>query len=429
MKKNLVKFTVEQCASGHPDRAMDAIANSIQSNLLAFDPKSRVAIEGLITGNKLFLGGEVKSTAKVDYIKIARETINKIGYNGDDFEIQEFIHGQSIDIDNGVTKEREEDTGSSDQGTIWGYAVADVPASVPLAHSIANRILLELKRIRTKEPELMPYLKADAKAQCTIAYGEHAPEYIDTIVVSTSHTRFDDDDERLLKKLRDDVRNIVIPRAISHFSEDVQKLFNENTRYLINPANLFICDFSEADSSTVGRKIVCDACGSGTVGYVNNKLKNIPLPVGGGNFNGKGGDKLDMAAGLMARYIAKNSIHAGLCDYMSIQLSYAIGFKEPVSIFVNTYDSCHVPGLTDADIANKISEMFDLSTYGIVTTLNLRQPMYEECSAYGWFGRTNKIVHKRYEDAEGNVKEMDVELFTWEKLDAVDKIKKAFNLI
>ena len=427
MKENLVKFTVEQCASGHPDRAMDAIANSIQDALIAFDPKSRVAIEGLITGNKIFLGGEVKTTAKVDYIKIARDTITKIGYNGNEFEIQEFIHGQSIDIDNGVTKEREEDEGASDQGTVWGYAVADVPSSVPLAHSIANRILLELKRIRTKEPELIPYLKADAKAQCTIAYGEHAPEYIDTIVVSTSHTRFDDDDDHMLSKLREDIRTIVIPRAMAHFSENIQKLFTDKTRYLINPANLFICQFSDADSSEVGRKIVCDACGSGTVGYVNNKIKNIPLPVGGGNENGKG-SKLDCSGPLIARYISKNCLHAGLCDYMSIQLSYAIGFKEPVSVFVNTYDSCHIPGLTDAEIADKISELFDLSTYGIVTTLNLQQPMYEECSAYGWFGRTNKIVHKKFEDADGNVKEMDVELFTWEKLDAVDKIKEAFGL-
>ena len=427
MSNKLVKFSVEQVAAGHPDRAMDAIANTIQDNLLAFDPKSRVAIEGLITGNKLFLGGEVKSTAKVDYIKIARDTINKIGYNGNEFEIQEFIHGQSIDIDNGVTKEREEDEGASDQGTVWGHAVADVPSSVPLAHSIANRILLELKKIRTKEPELMPYLKADAKSQCTIAYGDHAPEYIDTIVISTSHIRFDEDDERMLAKLRSDIINIVMPRVKSYFALDIQKLFKDETRYLINPANLFICDFSNADSSEIGRKIVCDACGSGTVGYVNGKIKNIPLPVGGGNYNGKS-YKLDCSGPLMARYIAKNSIHAGLCDYMSIQLSYAIGFKEPVSVFVNTYDSCHIPGLTDAEIAEKISETFDLSTYGIISTLNLRQPMYEECSAYGWFGRTNKVVHKKFEDAEGNIKEMDVELFTWEKLDAVDKIKQAFKL-
>ena len=268
-KEHLVKYSVENVASAHPDKCMDAIANTIQDALLAFDSKSRVAIEGLITGNKLFLGGEVKTTAKIDYVKIARDTITKIGYNGDDFEIQEFIHGQSIDIDNGVTKEREEDEGASDQGTVWGYAVSDVPASIPLAYSIANRILLELKKIRTKEPELMPYLKADAKAQCTIAYGETKPEYIDTIVISTSHTRFDEDDERLLAKLRSDVRNIVMPRVIAKFSEDTQKLFTKQTRYLINPANLFICDFSQADSSEVGRKIVCDACGPGTVGYVN----------------------------------------------------------------------------------------------------------------------------------------------------------------
>jgi len=426
--KNLTKFSVENIASGHPDAACDAIANSISDYLIAFDPKSRVAIEALITGNKLFIGGEVKTTAKVDYIKIARDAITKIGYNGEDFEIQEFIHGQSIDIDNGVTKEREEDTGSSDQGTVWGYSVSDVPNGIPLAYSIANRILLELKRIRTKEPELMPYLKADAKSQCTIAYGETKPEYIDTIVISTSHTRFDDDDERMMTKLRADVRNIVMPRVLKHFSEDTQKLFTEQTRYLINPANLFICDFSNADSSCVGRKIVCNACGSGTIGYVNGKLKNIPLSVGGGNYNGKGGDKLDMAGAVMARYISNNCVHAGLCDYMSIQLSYAIGFRDPVSVFVDTYDSCHIPGLSDADIAAKISEMFDLSTYGIVSTLNLRQPMYEECSAYGWFGRTNKVVHKKFTDAEGNVKEMDVELFTWEKLDAVDKIKKAFSI-
>lgn len=427
MKDNLVKFSVEQVASGHPDKAMDAIANTIQDNLLAFDPKSRVAIEGLITGNKVFLGGEVKTTAKVDYVKIARDAITKIGYNGDEFEIQEFIHGQSIDIDNGVTKEREEDEGASDQGTVWGYAVSDVPASVPLAHSIADRILLELKRIRTQEPELMPYLKADAKSQCTIAYGENAPEKIDTIVISTSHIRFDDDDERMMSKLRSDVINIVMPRVIAHFELDIQKLFKEDTRYLINPASCFICDFSKADSSEIGRKIVCDACGSGTVGYVNGKIKNIPIPVGGGNMNGKS-YKLDCSGPLIARYISKNAIHAGLCDYMSIQLSYAIGFKEPVSVFVNTYESCHVPGLTDADIANKIGEIFDLSTYGIISTLKLRQPMYEECSAYGWFGRTNKVVHKSFIDADGNTKEMDVELFTWEKLDAVDKIKKAFNL-
>lgn len=428
MKKNLVKFSIENIASGHPDCACDDVANAISDHLIAFDSKSRVAIEALITGNKLFLGGEVKTTAKVDYVKIARDAITKIGYNGNDFEIQEFIHGQSIDIDNGVTKDREEDTGSSDQGTVWGYSVADVPNGIPLAYSIANRILLELKKIRTKESELMPYLKADAKSQCTIAYGETKPEYIDTIVISTSHTRFDDDDERLLAKLRSDVKNIVMPRVISHFSEETQKLFTDDTRYLINPANLFICDFSNADSSCVGRKIVCNACGSGTIGYVDGKLKSILLPAGGGNYNGKGSDKQDMAGAMMARYISNNCVHAGLCDYMSIQLSYAIGFRDPVSVFVNTYDSCHVPDLTDADIAAKISEMFDLSTYGIVTTLNLRQPMYEECSAYGWFGRTNKIVHKKFTDADGNVKEMDVELFTWEKLDAVDKIKEAFGL-
>ena len=426
-KRNLTRYSVENVSSAHPDKAMDCIANTIQDTLLAFDPKSRIAIEGLITGNKVFLGGEVKTTAKVDYIKIARDTITKIGYNGDDFEIQEFIHGQSIDIDNGVTKEREEDEGASDQGTVWGYAVADVPSSIPLAYSIANRILLELKKIRTNEPELMPYLKADAKAQCTIAYGETKPEYIDTIVISTSHNRFDDDDERMMSKLRSDVRNIVMPRVMNYFSEDTQRLFTDQTRYLINPANLFICDFSQADSSEVGRKIVCDACGPGTVGYVNGKIKNIPLPVGGGNFNGKS-YKLDCSGPLMARYISKNCIHAGLCDYMSIELSYAIGFRDPVSVFVNTYDSCHIPGLTDAEIAEKIEEIFDLSTYGIVSTLNLRQPMYEECSAYGWFGRTNKVVHKKFTDADGNIKEMDVELFTWEKLDAVDKIKEAFGL-
>ncbi len=424
-------ISAESVSASHPDKCMDAISDNIQNHLIAFDPMSRVAIEGLITGNKLFLGGEVKSKAKVDYIKIARDTINKIGYNGDDFEIQEFIHGQSIDIDNGVTKDKEEELGSSDQGTIWGYAVKDYnDRYIPLAFSIANRILLELKRIRINEPELMPYLKPDAKAQCTISYGETEPEKIDTIVISTSHTRFDDDDERLLAKLRKDVKEIVMPRVIAHFPENTQKLFTEETRYLINPANLFICDFSYADSSEVGRKIVVDACGSGTIGYVyddNGKhIKNIPLPVGGGNYNGKGSDKLDMAAALMARYISKNCVAAGLCDYMSIQLSYAIGFRDPVSVFVNTYDSCHVPYLTDADIADKLKNMFDMSTYGIVTALNLRQPMYEECSAYGWFGRTNKVVHKKFEDADGNVKEMDVELFTWEKLDAVEKIQNAF---
>ena len=427
IKKKFVRFSAESVSSSHADKCCDCIGNIIQDNLLAFDPKSRVAIEGMITGNKLFLGGEVKTTAKVDYIKIARDTITKIGYNGDEFEIQEFIHGQSIDIDNGVTKEREEDEGASDQGTVWGTSVIDTPSNIPLAFSIANRILLELKRLRTNEPELMPYLKPDAKAQCTIAYGETKPEFIDTIVISTSHTRFDDDDERMLAKLRVDVRNIIMPRVIAMFPESIQKLFTEETRYLINPAGNFICDFSYADSGEISRKIVVDMAGSGTVGYVNGKIKNIPISHGGGGHSCKS-YKIDCSGPLMARYISKNCIHAGLCDYMSIQLSYAIGFRDPVSVFVNTYDSCHIPGLTDAEIAEKISEIFDLSTYGIITTLNLRQPMYEECSAYGWIGRTNKVVHKKFTDADGNVKEMDVELFTWEKLDAVDKIKEAFNL-
>ncbi len=414
-------FTSESVSEGHPDKVSDQISDALLDQFLAYDDKSRCAIESFVTTGQAVVMGEVTSNAYIDLQTITRSTINKIGYTKSEYQfdgnscgILSAIHEQSADINRGVDRENEDEQGAGDQGMMFGYATNETENYMPVSLDLAHLLMIELANIR-REGKEMTYLRPDSKSQVTIEYDDnHTPLRIDTIVVSTQHDEFDDDDERMLAKIKSDVINILIPRVKALCGKKVLALFNDNIKYHVNPTGKFVIGGPHGDTGLTGRKIIVDTYGGKGA-------------HGGGAFSGKDSSKVDRSAAYATRYIAKNMVAAGVADEMLVQVSYAIGVAKPVNVFVNTYGRSNV-NLTDGEIAAKIEELFDLRPKAIERQLKLRQPMYLETAAYGHMGRKNQVVKKVFTSHYHETKEIDVELFTWEKLDQVDNIKKAFNL-
>ncbi len=414
-------FTSESVSEGHPDKVADQISDAVLDKLLAFDPESKVACETLVTTGQVVMAGEVKSRAYVDLQRIAREVINRIGYTkseymfeGNSCGVLSAIHEQSDDINRGVDRKDRENQGAGDQGMMFGYATNETENYMPLSLDLSHRLLRVLADIR-REGKVMTYLRPDAKSQVTIEYDDqNRPQRIDTIVVSTQHDEFDSD-EAMQQKIREDVINILIPRVKETIkSPQVLSLFNDQITYHVNPTGKFVIGGPHGDTGLTGRKIIVDTYGGKGA-------------HGGGAFSGKDPSKVDRSAAYAARHIAKNMVAAGVADEMLVQISYAIGVAEPVSIFVDTYGRSHVK-MTDGEIAKKIQELFDLRPYAIEQRLKLRNPIYEETAAYGHMGREPHIVTKTYTSLYNETKSLEVELFTWEKLDYVERIKQAFGL-
>jgi S-adenosylmethionine synthetase len=412
-------FTSESVSEGHPDKVSDQISDALLDQFLAYDDKARCAIETFVTTGQAVIMGEVHSDAYIDLQTIARKTIKKIGYtkseyqfDGDSCGILTSIHEQSVDINRGVDKADADDQGAGDQGMMFGYAVNETENLMPVSLDLAHLIMRTLADIR-KEGKVMTYLRPDAKSQVTVEYSdEGVPQRIDTIVVSTQHDEFDED-EAMLKRIKDDVINILIPRVKQQIhSQKVLDLFGLDINYLVNPTGKFVIGGPHGDTGLTGRKIIVDTYGGKGA-------------HGGGAFSGKDSSKVDRSAAYAARYIAKNMVAAGVADEMLVQLSYAIGVAKPVSIYVNTYGKSHV-NMSDSEIANRIGKMFDLRPKAIERMLKLRQPMYLETAAYGHMGRKNEVVKKTFTSFYHETKTIEVELFTWEKLDRVDEIRKAF---
>ena len=415
-------FTSESVSEGHPDKVADQISDAVLDKLLAFDPNSKVACETLVTTGQVILAGEIKTQAYVDLQRIAREVISRIGYTKSEYMFEanscgvlSAIHEQSADINQGVERANLEEQGAGDQGMMFGYATSETENFMPLSLDLAHRLLIELAAIR-KEGKEMTYLRPDAKSQVTVEYNENnRPVRIDTIVLSTQHDEFDSD-ERMQQQIRHDIINILIPRVKANIkNENIRALFDSDITYHVNPTGKFVIGGPHGDTGLTGRKIIVDTYGGKGA-------------HGGGAFSGKDPSKVDRSAAYAARHIAKNMVAAGVADEMLVQLSYAIGVAQPVSIYVNTYGTSHV-SLPDGDIAKKIGEIFTLTPYQIEQRLKLRNPIYEETAAYGHMGRTPQTVTKTFESLyNGGKKTVEVELFTWEKLDYVDLIKKAFAL-
>lgn len=415
-------FSSESVSEGHPDKVADQISDALVDQFLAYDEKAHCAIESFVTTGQVVIMGEVRSNVYIDLQTIARKTINNIGYTKSEYQfdgnscgVLTAIHEQSEDIDRGVTQEKEEDQGAGDQGMMFGYATNETENYMPVTLDLAQLIMRTLADIR-KEGKEMTYLRPDSKSQVTVEYSEEGiPQRIDTIVVSTQHDEFDDDDARMLQKIKDDVINILMPRVKAQIHSDkVLALFGDDIKYFVNPTGKFVIGGPHGDTGLTGRKIIVDTYGGKGA-------------HGGGAFSGKDPSKVDRSAAYAARYIAKNMVAAGVADEMLVQISYAIGVAKPVNIYVNTYGRSRV-GVSDAEIAQKISELFDLRPKKIEETLKLRQPMYLETAAYGHMGRKNEVVKKTFTSRYHETKTMDVELFTWEKLDRVDDIKKKFGI-
>jgi len=415
-------FTSESVSEGHPDKVADQISDALVDQFLAYDEKAHCAIESFVTTGQTVIMGEVRSDAYIDLQTIARKTINNIGYtkaeymfDGNSCGILTAIHEQSEDINRGVSREEDEDQGAGDQGMMFGYATNETENYIPVSLYLSHLLMRTLADIR-KEGKVMTYLRPDSKSQVTIQYNDaNIPERIDTIVVSTQHDEFDTDDARMLEKIKDDVIKILIPRVKEQIhSEKVLALFNDDIKYYVNPTGKFVIGGPHGDTGLTGRKIIVDTYGGKGA-------------HGGGAFSGKDPSKVDRSAAYAARYIAKNMVAAGVADEILVQLSYAIGVAQPVNIYVNTYGKGHVK-MTDGEIAQKISELFDLRPKAIERMLKLRQPMYLETAAYGHMGRKNEVVKKTFTSMYHETKTIEVELFTWEKLDKVNDIKKAFSL-
>ncbi|WP_340200218.1 methionine adenosyltransferase [Ascidiimonas sp. W6] len=414
-------FTSESVSEGHPDKIADQISDALLDNFLAFDPESKVACETLVTTGQVVLAGEVKSNTYLDVQSIARDVINKIGYtkgayqfSGDSCGVISLIHEQSQDINMGVDRATKEEQGAGDQGMMFGYATKETENYMPLALDISHKILQELASLRREGKEI-PYLRPDAKAQVTIEYNdENKPQRIDTIVISTQHDAFDDDDEIMLTKIKSDIINILIPLVKSKFPENVQTLFNDQIKYHINPTGKFVIGGPHGDSGLTGRKIIVDTYGGKGA-------------HGGGAFSGKDPSKVDRSAAYAARHIAKNLVAAGVADEILVQVSYAIGVVKPTSIFVDTYSTSKV-AMTDGEIAKKVEALFDMRPFAIEERLKLRNPIYLESAAYGHMGKDPIVINKVFESPYNGKVEKEVELFTWEKLDYVDLVKKAFDL-
>ncbi|MFO0494380.1 MAG: methionine adenosyltransferase [Flavobacteriia bacterium] len=414
-------FTSESVSEGHPDKVSDQISDALIDHFMAFDPNSKVACETLVTTGQVVLAGEIKTNTYLDVQTIARETIRKIGYTKSEYMfdasscgILSALHDQSSDINQGVERTNPEDQGAGDQGMMFGYATKETENYMPLALDLAHKILQELSYIRNNEPSLISYLRPDAKSQVTIEYSDdNVPQRIDTIVVSTQHDDFDVE-AAMLAKIKEDIINIVIPRVKAKLKPELQGLFTNDITYHINPTGKFVIGGPHGDTGLTGRKIIVDTYGGKGA-------------HGGGAFSGKDPSKVDRSAAYATRHIAKNMVAAGLCDEVLVQVSYAIGVAKPCGLFVNTYGTSKV-NMTDGDIARKIEEIFDMRPYFIEQRLKLRNPMYSETAAYGHMGRKNEVVTKSFTAPDGTVKVMDVELFTWEKLDFVDKVKAAFGI-
>jgi S-adenosylmethionine synthetase len=414
-------FTSESVSEGHPDKVADQISDALLDNFLAFDPDSKVACETLVTTGQVILAGEVRTKTYVDIQKVARDVINKIGYtkneymfDGDSCGVLTALHEQSDDINRGVDREDPMEQGAGDQGMMFGYACTETDNYMPLALDIAHLLLMELADIR-REGKLMTYLAPDSKSQVTIQYDDdNNPEKIHTIVVSTQHDDFDKDDKKMLAIIENDVINILIPRLIKKLPERIQGLFKKDIKYHVNPTGKFVIGGPHGDTGLTGRKIIVDTYGGKGA-------------HGGGAFSGKDPSKVDRSAAYAARHIAKNMVAAGVCDEILVQLSYAIGVAEPVGIFVNTYAKNNV-NMKDSEIAEKIHAIFDLRPAAIEQRLKLRNPIYSETAAYGHMGRKYECVTKHFESPYQGKVEVKVELFTWEKLDFIDRIKQEFGI-
>ena len=413
-------FTSESVSEGHPDKVADQISDALIDHFLAFDSESKVACETLVTTGQVVLAGEVKSKTYLDVQKIARDTINKIGYtkseymfDGNSCGVFSAIHEQSDDINRGVDRDTKEEQGAGDQGMMFGYATRETENYMPLALDLSHKILIELAALR-KENKDITYLRPDSKSQVTIEYSDdNVPQRIDAIVVSTQHDDFDAD-EAMLAKIRKDIVEILIPRVIAKLPENLQALFTEDITYHINPTGKFVIGGPHGDTGLTGRKIIVDTYGGKGA-------------HGGGAFSGKDPSKVDRSAAYATRHIAKNLVAAGVCTEILVQVSYAIGVVEPMGIFVDTYGTCPF-NMTDGEIAQKITDVFDMRPASIESRLKLRNPMYSETAAYGHMGRVNETISKTFSQPNGDDLTLDVELFTWEKLDYVDKVKDAFGL-
>lgn len=415
-------FSSESVSEGHPDKVADQISDALLDQFLAYDDKAHCAIETFNTTGQVVIMGEVRSTEYVDLQTVARKTIDRIGYNKAEYQfdskscgILTAIHEQSEDIDRGVSREDEEAQGAGDQGMMFGYACNETANYMPVTLDLAHLIMRTLADIR-KEGKQMTYLRPDSKSQVTVEYSdEGVPQRIVTIVVSTQHDPFMDDDEAMLAQIQKDVEEILMPRVKAQIkSKSVLALFNDDIQYLVNPTGKFVIGGPHGDTGLTGRKIIVDTYGGRGA-------------HGGGAFSGKDSSKVDRSAAYMARYIAKNMVAAGVADEALVQLAYAIGKAEPVSVYVNTYVRKHV-AMSDGEIAAKIKGLFDLKPKAIERQLKLRQPMYLETAAYGHMGRKNEVVKKTFTSRYHETKTIDVELFTWEKLDLVEKLKEAFGL-
>ena len=414
-------FTSESVSEGHPDKVADQISDALLDQFLAYDDKSRCAIESFVTTGQAVVMGEVSSEAYIDIQTITRKTINKIGYTKSEYQfdgnscgILSAIHEQSADINRGVDNGNEDEQGAGDQGMMFGYATNETENYMPVSLDLAHLLMTELANIRREGKEML-YLRPDSKSQVTIEYDEnHIPQRIDTIVVSTQHDEFDSNDEAMLAKIKADVINILIPRVKALCGDKVLALFNDDIKFFVNPTGKFVIGGPHGDTGLTGRKIIVDTFGGKGA-------------HGGGAFSGKDSSKVDRSAAYATRHIAKNMVAAGVADEMLVQVSYAIGVAKPVNVYVDTYGRSNV-SMSDSEIARKIEELFDLRPKAIERRLKLRQPMYLETAAYGHMGRKNEVVTKVFTSHYHPTREVEVELFTWEKLDEVERIKKAFNL-
>lgn len=414
-------FTSESVSEGHPDKVADQISDALLDQFLAFDPDSKVAIETLVTTGQVVVAGEVKSNTYVDVQEVTREVIRKIGYtkaeyrfDGDSCGIFVAIHEQSGDINRGVVRSKKEDQGAGDQGMMFGYACKDTDNYMPLPLELAHLILIELAAIRREKNSPMPYLRPDSKSQVTIEYNDdHTPRRVHTIVVSTQHDEFDAD-APMLEKIKHDVIHILIPRVVALLPGRLQELFKGEINYLVNPTGKFVIGGPHGDTGLTGRKIIVDTYGGKGA-------------HGGGAFSGKDPSKVDRSAAYAARHIAKNMVAAGVSDEILIQLAYAIGVARPVGVYVNTYGRKNVPH-SDGEIATMVEQIFDLRPAFIEERLNLRKPVYSETASYGHMGRQPISVSKKFSPSYHSPKTMVVDLFSWEKLDYVDKIREAFQL-
>ena len=414
-------FSSESVSEGHPDKVADQISDAILDQFLAYDPKARCAIESFVTTGQVVIMGEVRSDVYIDLQTMARKTIKRIGYtkaeyqfDGDSCGILSAIHEKSADINRGVDNGKEDEQGAGDQGMMFGYATNETESYMPVSLDLAHLIMRTLADIR-KEGKEMTYLRPDSKSQVTVQYSDEGiPERIDTIVVSTQHDEFDED-EKMLAKIKDDVINILIPRVKKQIhSQKVLDLFGLDIKYYVNPTGKFVIGGPHGDTGLTGRKIIVDTYGGKGA-------------HGGGAFSGKDSSKVDRSAAYAARHIAKNMVAAGVADEMLVQISYAIGVAKPMNIYVNTYGRSNVQ-MSDGEIAKKIEKLFDLRPKAIERTLKLRQPMYSETAAYGHMGRKSEVVKKTFTSHYHETKTIEVELFTWEKLDRVDDIRKEFGL-